>query len=104
MKVAILDDYHDTLRSLDCFKKLSGHEIKIWSDHVQDVDALAQRLRDAEAVVLIRARRCFIGWTSSSLLVSAASTPISMSTVARSSALSFRPASTRALRPTPRPN
>jgi D-3-phosphoglycerate dehydrogenase / 2-oxoglutarate reductase len=56
MKIAILDDYHDTLRTLDCFKKLSGHEIKIWNDHVQDVDALARRLWDTEALVLIRER------------------------------------------------
>lgn len=56
MKIAILDDYHDTLRTLDCFKKLSGHEIKIWNDHVQDVDALTRRLRDTEALVLIRER------------------------------------------------
>ena len=56
MKIAILDDYHDTLRTLDCFKKLSGHKIKIWNDHVQDVDALARRLRDTEALVLIRER------------------------------------------------
>jgi D-3-phosphoglycerate dehydrogenase / 2-oxoglutarate reductase len=56
MKIAILDDYHDTLRTLDCFKKLSGNEIEIWNDHVQDVDALAGRLRDTEALVLIRER------------------------------------------------
>ena len=56
MKISILDDYHDTLRTLDCFKKLSGHEIKIWNDHVQDVDALAGRLRDTEVLVLIRER------------------------------------------------
>src|SRR5712691_2339325 len=56
MKLSILDDYHDTLRTLACFKKLSGHEIKIWNDHVQDVDALARRLRDTEALVLIRER------------------------------------------------
>src|SRR4030081_3555879 len=56
MKIAILDDYHDTLRGLDCFKKLSSHEIKIWNDHVQEVDALAGRLRDTEALVLIRER------------------------------------------------
>src|SRR3989440_2760884 len=56
MKITILDDYHDTLRTLDCFKKLSGHEIKIWNDHVQDIDTLAQRLRDTEALVLIRER------------------------------------------------
>src|SRR3989440_8908910 len=56
MKITILDDYHDTLRTLDCFKKLSGHEVKIWNDHVQDVDALTARLRDTEALVLIRER------------------------------------------------
>jgi D-3-phosphoglycerate dehydrogenase len=56
MKISILDDYHDTLRTLDCFKKLSGHEVEIWNDHVQDVDALAERLQDTEALVLIRER------------------------------------------------
>jgi D-3-phosphoglycerate dehydrogenase / 2-oxoglutarate reductase len=56
MKVSILDDYHDTLRTLACFNKLQGHDVKIWNDHVQDVDALAARLRDTEALVLIRER------------------------------------------------
>ena len=56
MRISILDDYHDTLRTLECFKKLSGHQVKIWNDHVQDVDALAERLRDTEALVLIRER------------------------------------------------
>ena len=56
MKIAILYDYHDSLRTLDCFNKLSGHEIEIWNDHVQDVSTLAGRLRDAEALVLIRER------------------------------------------------
>ena len=56
MKVAILDDYHDTLRTLDCFAKLAGHEVTVWTDHVQDDAALARRLRDAEALVLIRER------------------------------------------------
>jgi len=56
MKISILDDYHDTLRTLGCFDKLAGHEVKIWTDHVQDTDALAARLRDTEALVLIRER------------------------------------------------
>ena len=56
MKVSILDDYHDTLRTLDCFKKLAGHDVTIWNDHVQDVDKLAQRLSETEALVLIRER------------------------------------------------
>ena len=56
MKISILDDYFDTLRTLECFAKLAGHDVKIWNDHVQDIDALAERLRDAEALVLIRER------------------------------------------------
>src|SRR5690349_13672756 len=56
MKVSILDDYHDTLRTLDAFSKLAGHEVTVWNDHVQDTDALATRLKDAEALVLIRER------------------------------------------------
>src|SRR6266446_3854716 len=56
MKISILDDYHDTLRTLACFGKLAGHDVEIWNDHVQDVDALAQRLKDTEALVLIRER------------------------------------------------
>jgi D-3-phosphoglycerate dehydrogenase len=56
VKVSILDDYHDTLRTLACFSKLAGDEVKIWNDHVQDTDALAGRLKDTEALVLIRER------------------------------------------------
>src|SRR5512141_89310 len=56
MKVAILDDYFDTLRTLDCFQKLNGHEVTVWKDHVQDVDTLASRLKDTEVLVLIRER------------------------------------------------
>ncbi len=56
MKVAILDDYHDTVRTLACFSKLAGHEVKTFNDHVQDTDALADRLADVEALVLIRER------------------------------------------------
>jgi D-3-phosphoglycerate dehydrogenase len=56
MKITILDDYHDTVRTLSCFSKLAGHDVSIWNDHVQDVDLLAQRLRGAEVLVLIRER------------------------------------------------
>ena len=56
MKVSILGDYFDTLRTLDCFQKLAGHEVTIWNDHVQDFDVLTDRLRETEALVLIRER------------------------------------------------
>ncbi len=56
MKISILDDYHDTVRTLACFAKLKGHDVTIWNDHVQDNEALAHRLKDTEALVLIRER------------------------------------------------
>ena len=56
MKVSILDDYFDTLRTLACFHKLDGHEVTVWNDHIQDIDALAARLKDTEVLVLIRER------------------------------------------------
>jgi len=56
MRITILDDYFDTLRTLACFRELAGHDVTIWNDHVQDLDALAQRLADTEALVLIRER------------------------------------------------
>jgi D-3-phosphoglycerate dehydrogenase len=56
MKITILDDYFDTLRTLECFRELDGHDVTIWTDHVQEIEALAERLRDTEALVLIRER------------------------------------------------
>jgi D-3-phosphoglycerate dehydrogenase len=61
MKVTILDDWFDTLRSLHCFGKLGGHEVKIWNDHVEDEDVLAERLKETEALVLIRERTAIRG-------------------------------------------
>ena len=56
MRVTILDDWHDTLRHLPCFAQLDGHEVEVWTDHVEDEDILARRLIDAEALILIRER------------------------------------------------
>jgi D-3-phosphoglycerate dehydrogenase len=56
MKVGILDDWADTIRTLSCFSKLAGHEVTIWNDHVDDARVLAERLKDIEALVLIRER------------------------------------------------
>jgi D-3-phosphoglycerate dehydrogenase / 2-oxoglutarate reductase len=56
MNVTILDDYHDTLRTLPCFAKLAEHQVTIWNGHVQDIDVLAERLKETEALVLIRER------------------------------------------------
>jgi D-3-phosphoglycerate dehydrogenase / 2-oxoglutarate reductase len=56
LKISILDDYFDTLRTLACFHKLDGHEVTVWNDHTQDLDALVARLKDTEVLVLIRER------------------------------------------------
>jgi D-3-phosphoglycerate dehydrogenase len=56
MRVSILDDSFDTLRTLECFSKLAAHDVTVWNDHTQDIDTLAERLGDSEAVVLIRER------------------------------------------------
>ncbi len=56
MNITILDDYHDTVRTLACFGKLAGHKVTVWNDHTKDVDTLAARLQDTEALVLIRER------------------------------------------------
>jgi D-3-phosphoglycerate dehydrogenase len=56
VKVSILDDWFDTLRTLECFDRLADHDVTVWNDHSQDVDVLADRLRDCEALVLIRER------------------------------------------------
>ncbi|MEM7269371.1 MAG: D-2-hydroxyacid dehydrogenase family protein [Pseudomonadota bacterium] len=56
MKVAILDDWFDTLRGLPCFAKLDGHEVTVFTDHVEDAEALAVRLQGFDALVLFRER------------------------------------------------
>jgi D-3-phosphoglycerate dehydrogenase len=56
MKVSILDDYFDTVRTLPCFARLKPYEVEIWNDHVDAIDVLAERLRGSDALVLIRER------------------------------------------------
>jgi len=56
MRISILDDYHDTLRTLPCFQKLADHHVTVWNDRARDVETLAERLRDTEILVLIRER------------------------------------------------
>lgn len=56
MKVHILDDWFNTLRSLPCFGLLKDHDVTVWTDHEPDEAALARRLQDADCVVLFRER------------------------------------------------
>jgi len=56
MNITILDDYQNVVRTLACFSKLAGHNVTVWNDHTKDVGVLAERLKDTEALVLIRER------------------------------------------------
>ena len=56
MKVHILDDWFDTLRGLPCFEMLKGHDVTVWTDHEPDPAKLAERIAEAEALVLFRER------------------------------------------------
>jgi len=56
MKITILDDYQNAVRTLACFPKLAGHQVTVWNDHTKDTGLLAQRLADTEALVTIRER------------------------------------------------
>ncbi|MGE0751762.1 MAG: D-2-hydroxyacid dehydrogenase family protein, partial [Variibacter sp.] len=55
-KIANLDEYFETLRTLSCFATLAKHDVTVFKDHVQDDAALAERLKDADVVVLFRER------------------------------------------------
>ncbi len=56
MNITLLDDYQDTLRTLPCFQTIAHHNVTIWRDHTKDIDELAERLRDTEALCLLRER------------------------------------------------
>ncbi|MGI9025582.1 MAG: D-2-hydroxyacid dehydrogenase family protein [Burkholderiaceae bacterium] len=56
MKIAILDDYQDAVRKLECFRMLRGHEVKVFNNTVKGAGQLGVRLADSEALVLIRER------------------------------------------------
>jgi D-3-phosphoglycerate dehydrogenase len=56
MKIAILDDYQDSVRHLDCFRLLDGHEAKVFTNSTRGIGPLALRLADFDALVLIRER------------------------------------------------
>ncbi|MDE1012322.1 MAG: D-2-hydroxyacid dehydrogenase family protein [Paraburkholderia fungorum] len=64
IKVVVLDDYQDVVRRLASFSLLDQHDVTVYNDSVTDLDTLVERLRDAEAIVLIRERT----WITDELL------------------------------------
>lgn len=61
MKIAVIDDYQDAFRTLKCYAKLKGHEVIVYNDTEKDPARLADRLKDAEAVLLTQQRSRFPG-------------------------------------------
>jgi D-3-phosphoglycerate dehydrogenase / 2-oxoglutarate reductase len=59
MKIAVLDDYQNAFRTLKCYPKLSGHEVVVFTDTETDLGKLAEKLKDADAVVLTQQRSSF---------------------------------------------
>src|SRR5688500_11583202 len=56
MKIAVIDDYQNAFKTLKCFAKLNGHEVTVYTDPETDVGKLAERLKDADALVLTQQR------------------------------------------------
>jgi D-3-phosphoglycerate dehydrogenase len=56
MRIAVLDDYQDAVRSLDCYKLLDGHDVKVFNNTTRGLGQLAIRLAPFDALVLIRER------------------------------------------------
>jgi len=59
MKIAVLDDYQDVFRTLACSARLREHEVVVHHDSVKDPAKLAERLKDADAVILLQQRTPF---------------------------------------------
>lgn len=59
MKIAVIDDYQNAFKTLKCFPKLSGHEVVVYTDPETDLTKIAERLKDADAVILTQQRTYF---------------------------------------------
>jgi D-3-phosphoglycerate dehydrogenase len=59
MKIAVIDDYQNAFKTLTCFPKLAGHEVVIYTDPETNVEKIAERLKDADVVVLTQQRTAF---------------------------------------------
>lgn len=59
MKIAVIDDYQDAFRKLSSYGKLKGHDVIVYNDTEKDAARLAERLKDADVVVLTQQRSPF---------------------------------------------
>ena len=59
MKIAVIDDYQNAFKTLKCYPKLAGHEVMIYTEPETNVEKIAERLKDADAVILTQQRTAF---------------------------------------------
>jgi D-3-phosphoglycerate dehydrogenase / 2-oxoglutarate reductase len=59
MKIAVIDDYQNAFRTLKSYPKLRDHEVVVFTDTETDIGKLADRLKEADAVVLTQQRSSF---------------------------------------------
>lgn len=59
MKIVVLDDYPDMFRKTESLQRLKDHEVVVFRDTEKDLEKLAARLKDADAVVLTQERSPF---------------------------------------------
>lgn len=56
LNITILDDYCDLVRTLNCVSLLQNHKLTVYTDCERNIDVLAERLKDTDALVLLRER------------------------------------------------
>lgn len=56
MKITVIDDYQDAFRKLECAARLRGHQVTAFHDTEKNPARLAERLKDAEVVLLTQQR------------------------------------------------
>ena len=56
MNLTVLDDYTNIVRTLPCVSLLGEHSLTVYTDCERNIDALADRLRHTDVLVLLRER------------------------------------------------
>jgi len=59
MIIAISDDYHGVVPTLDCFQLLKDHEVRVFRDAAPPFRRMVDLLHDADIIVPIRERTRF---------------------------------------------
>src|SRR5688572_16260240 len=56
MKIAVIHDYADVMRTTRAFPKLQGHEVKIYNDAYTDPARAVEQIKGCDALLLTQQR------------------------------------------------